>query len=109
VAPPRRVASQSVLQENLVDSFTHVINSLLQLVIALGNLIVGGIITIELWLRAQLDHFGLPANVQTVILVALAALLIIGSLRLFGGLIRVAVILVLILIAVHIMLPALQH
>jgi hypothetical protein len=92
-----------------VDSFTHVVNSLLQLVIALGDLIVGGIITIELWLRAQLTQFGLPPNIQTVILVALAALLIIASLRLFGGLIRVAVVLVLILIAVHILLPVLQH
>jgi hypothetical protein len=109
MAVTRPDAQRFVLQENSVDSFTHVINSLLQLVIQLGNIIVGGIVTIELWLRDQLTHFGLPSSIQTAILVALAALLIIASLRLFGGLIRVAVVLVLILIAVHILLPVLQH
>jgi hypothetical protein len=92
-----------------VDSFAHVINSLLQLLIQLGDLIVAGIITVELWIRGQLSQLGLPQNVQTVILFALAALLIIGSLRLFGGLIRVAIVLVLILIAIHIITPMVQH
>jgi hypothetical protein len=92
-----------------VDSFTHVIRSLLDLLIELGNLIVAGIVTVELWLRAQLMQFGVPPTIQTVILLALAALLIIGCLRLFGGLIRIAVVLVLILIAIHIVMPLIQH
>jgi hypothetical protein len=98
-----------VLQESMVNSFTHMISTLLQLTIEVGNVIVGAIVAIELWLRAQLGHFGLPPNIQTIILLVLAAVLIIGSLRLFGGLIRLAVILVLILIAIHIVLPLLQH
>jgi hypothetical protein len=98
-----------VVQESIVDRFEHTINSLLQLLIDLGNLIVGGIVTLELWLRAQLAQFGLPPGIQTVIMIALAVLLIIGSLRLFGGLIRVALVLVLILIAIHIVLPVLPH
>ena len=92
-----------------MDSFTNVVNSLLQLLIRLGNLIVGGIIAIEVWLRDQLAQFGLSPAIQTVIMLALAALLIMTALRLFGGLIRVAVVLVLILIAVHILLPVLPH
>jgi hypothetical protein len=92
-----------------VNSFTHLINSLLQLLIDLGNLILGGIITVELWLRTQLGQFGLPPMVQTLILLALAALLIVVSLQLFRGLIRAAAVLVLILIAIHIVLPVLQH
>jgi hypothetical protein len=92
-----------------VNSFTQMINELLQLLIQFGNIIVAGIVTIELWLRAQLAQFGLSSNIQTVILVALAVVLIIGTLRLFGGLIRVAVVLILILIAIHIVLPILQH
>jgi hypothetical protein len=92
-----------------VDSFTHVINNLLQFLIRLGDLIVGVIVTIELWLRAQLMQLGVAPPVQTVILIALAAVLILGSLRLFGGLIRVAVVLILILIAIHILMPVLQH
>jgi hypothetical protein len=98
-----------IVQETTVNSFTHVINTLLQLLISLGNVIVAGIVAIELWLRAELGHFGLPPNVQTIILIALALLLILGSLRLFGGLVRAAVVLVLILIAIHILLPILQH
>ena len=92
-----------------MDSFRHVASTLLQLLIQLGDLIVAGIVTIELWLRAQLAQFGLPPNIQTAILVVLAALLIIGALRLFGGLIRIAVVLVLILIAIHILMPLTQH
>jgi len=92
-----------------VDSFTHVINSLLQLMIELGNLVVSGLITLELWLRDQLAQLGLSPPIQTVIMVAIAALLIVGALRVFGGLIRIAVVLVLILIAIHILLPILPH
>lgn len=92
-----------------MNSLTQVLNTLLQLLIQLGNLIVAAIVAIELWLRAVLGQAGLPPMVQTVILVALAVLLIVGSLRLFGGLIRVAVVLVLLLIAVHIVLPVLHQ
>lgn len=92
-----------------MDSFTRLVRSLLQLLIQLANIIVTAVLTIELWLRAHLVYFGLPPVVQTVIMVALAALLILGSLRLFGGLIRTIMVLVLILIALHILLPVLPH
>ena len=92
-----------------MDSFSHVINQLLQLLIALGHALVAALITIELWLRTQLGQLGLTPSVQTAIMVGIAAVLILGSLKLFGGLIRVAVILVLILVAIHIVLPVLSH
>jgi hypothetical protein len=86
----------------------QVLNSLLELVIKLGDLIVGAIIAIEIWLRGQLAMLGLPPLVQTVLLIACAALLILAALRLFGGLVRIAVILVLLLIALHILMPVLH-
>jgi hypothetical protein len=92
-----------------VDSFAHVINTLLQLLVRLGDIIVGGIVTLELWTRDQLAQFGLAPQVQTVIMLAIAVVLILLAFRLFGGLIRVAVVLVLILIALHIVMPVLQH
>jgi hypothetical protein len=98
-----------ILQETAVDSFKNVINSLLHLIIELGDVIVGWIVIIEMWLRAQLMQLGVAPQLQTVILLALAVVLILGALKLFGGLIRVAVVLVLILIAIHIMMPVLQH
>jgi hypothetical protein len=96
-------------QENTVDSFSRVINGLLQILIDLGGLIVAAIVTIELWLRGQLAHLGLPQNAQTVILIAATAILIIAALRLFGGLIRVAVVLVLVIIAIHIFMPLVRY
>lgn len=91
-----------------MDNFRRALDSILQLILRIGDLIVAGILTIELWLRGQLEQFGLSPIIQTTILVVLAALLIVGSLRLFGGLIRIAVILVLLLIAIHILFPVFQ-
>jgi hypothetical protein len=96
-------------QETTVDSFKHVINNLLQLLIQLGDVIVGWIVIIENALREQLMHLGVAPPLQTIILLALAVILILGALKLFGGLIRVAVVLVLILIALHVLMPILHH
>jgi hypothetical protein len=98
-----------VLQESTVDSFTDAINSLLQLLLRLGSLIISALIAIEIWIRDHLAQFGLPPNVQTIIMLAVAAVLIVGSLRLFGGLIRVGVVIILILVAIHIVMPILPH
>ncbi len=92
-----------------MQSFSQFVTSLLHALVQLGNVIVAALVALELWLRGQLAQMGLPPLMQTVVMLALAALLIIGSLRLFGGLIRVIVVLVLILIALHILLPALPH
>ena len=92
----------------MVD-FRQTVNSLLQLLLELADLIIAGILTIESWLRGQLTQLGVPQNVQTAILLALAVLLVLGSLRLFGGLIRVALVLVLILIAFRMVIPIVPH
>ncbi len=92
-----------------MDAVTHAIHALLQLLIEIGSLILAGILAIELWLRAQLTLLGVPPAIQTVLLVALAAVLILAALRLFGGLIRVAVVLILLLVVIHVLLPVLQH
>lgn len=93
----------------MVDSFKHVINSLLHLLTQFGDIIVGWIVIIEDALRGQLMQLGVAPQLQTVILLAVAVLLILGALKLFGGLIRIAVVLVLILIALHMLMPIFQH
>jgi hypothetical protein len=98
-----------VAQESAVDSFTDVINSLIQLLIKIGNLAVNGLVAIELWTREQLALLGLSPQLQTVVMLVLAVVLILGAFRLFGGLVRVAFVVVLILVAIHIMLPILPH
>ncbi len=92
-----------------MDSFSRMINSLLRLIITLGNIVLAGIVAIELWVRGQLAQLGVPKTLQTVILVTVAILLIIASLRIFGGLIRVALVLVLVLIGLHILAPLLVN
>ena len=92
-----------------MDAFTHAVRALLNLLIELGSLILAGILAIELWLRAQLTLLGLPPAVQTVLLIALAVVLILAALRLFGGLIRVAVVLLLLLVVVRAVQPILPH
>jgi len=88
-----------------VDRFNDTINSLLALLIRLGDLIVTGLKAGEVWLRGQLVALGVPAELQIVIMLALAALLILGVVRMFGGLIRILVVLILLLVAARVLLP----
>ena len=92
-----------------MSSAQQFIDALLRLLIQFGNLVMGFILTIELWLRSQLDQFGVSHNVGTVILLAVALFLIVTALRLFGGLIRVALILFLLLLLIDLLLPVVQH
>lgn len=88
-------------------SFRQAIDSLLHVIIQIGTLLMAAIVAIEAWLRHALAQTGLPLGAQTVLMLVAAALLILASLRLFGGLIRIAVVLVLVLIAIHLIVPAL--
>jgi hypothetical protein len=92
-----------------VDAFTQAISSLVRLLIQFGDLILAGIVAAEQWLRGQLTVLGVPASIQMVLLVALAVVLVLAALRLFGGLIRVAVVLVLLLIVIHALLPVIRQ
>lgn len=83
-------------------------DALLRLVTLLGVTALAILSGVEVWLHQELRHLGVPRPAQTPILVVVAALLILGSLRLFGGLIRIAAVLVLVLMAIHIVMPAVQ-
>jgi hypothetical protein len=93
----------------MLDSLSQTLDALLQLITRLGDLVVLGLAAAEAWLRAQLTLLGVAPQIQTVLLLALAFLLILSALRWFGGLIRVAVILVLLLFGFHALLPLIQH
>jgi hypothetical protein len=83
------------------------IDTLLGLLIQFGLAVAAILTGFELWLRGELQHLGVPHTVQTPVLLVVAVLLVLGSLRLFGGLIRVVVVLILVLIAIHIVMPVL--
>ncbi len=89
-------------------AFNQFLETALHLLVQLGDLVLAGLVALELWLRDGLTQLDVPRPIQTVLLVAMAALLIVAALRLFGGLIRVAVIVVLVLIAIHVLLPVIQ-
>jgi hypothetical protein len=91
-----------------VGNLEAAINTLLQLLKQFGVAIAALLTEFELWLRGQLRQLGVPHSIQTVILIAVAAFLVVGAVRLFGGLIRVAVVLILILLAIHLVLPISQ-
>jgi hypothetical protein len=90
--------------ENLKAAVDAVLRLLMQIGIALAALLTG----LELWLRQELQRPGVPHAAQTVILIVVTALLILGSLRLFGGLLRFAAVLILVLIVLDLVVPVLQ-
>jgi hypothetical protein len=96
------------MRETIVDALNHALETLLRLVIQVGDLIVAGIVAIELWLKSALAQAGLPPAIQTALLITLAVALIITALRMFGGLIRVAFVVVLLLIGISLLMPILR-
>ena len=55
-----------------MDDFTRALDSLLRVIVLLGDLIVARIQVIELWIRMRFDSWGLPPQVQTALLVTAA-------------------------------------
>jgi hypothetical protein len=94
-------------KESSVENLQAAIASLLQPLKQLGLALAAILTQLELLLRSQLQQLGVPQALQTVLLLAVAVILVLGALRLFGGFIRVAVVLILLLVAIHIVLPVL--
>jgi hypothetical protein len=104
----RDIVVETFLKETNVENLQSTINALLKLLTQFGLALAAILTGLELWLRGELRQLGVPQAAQTLILLVVAVLLILGSLRLFGGLIRVAAVLILMLIAIHILLPVIQ-
>ena len=88
-----------------MNGFSGLIGGLLTLLANIAEIILAAIVAVELWLRSALRLLGAPPLVQTIVLIALGIVLILGSIRLFSGIIRIGVVLVLILIVMHIIMP----
>ena len=85
----------------------HAIDLLLSLIAGLFGLIVAGIAAVEHGLREALAPMGIGAEGQNIILLAVAVLLIVGAIRLFGGIFAILITVVLVLLMLHILLPSL--
>lgn len=91
-----------------MSQFQAAIDTLLKLLIQFALAIAAVLTEVELWFRGVLQQLGVPHTYQTVLLLLVAVVLVLGSLRLFGGIVRIAVVLILVLIAIHIVMPVLQ-
>jgi hypothetical protein len=79
----------------------HIAHVLLQVLNLLAGLVFGVLAFFEDGLAHAMTQMGLPHPVQTVLAVFLALLILVAAFRLFGGFIRVVVIVVVLAIVVH--------
>jgi hypothetical protein len=89
----------------MMEQVDQAITKLLALIRSLVDLVLGGLAAIEVWLRGQLAGLGVAPPIQTIILIAVAVLLIAVTLRLFGGVLRAVVVIFLVLLALHALIP----
>jgi len=78
------------------------------LIFGLFALIMTAIAAIELLLRDWLTRAGVTGQLQSVVLVVTAVLLILAALRLFGGIFGLLITIFLILVVVHVLVPGMQ-
>jgi hypothetical protein len=81
------------------------ITNLLALIRELVDLVLSGLAAIEVWVRHELAGLGVAPPIQTIILIAIAVVLIAVTLRLFGGVLRAVVAIFLVLLALHVLIP----
>ena len=85
----------------------HAIDVVVSLIAGLFGLIVAGIAAVEHVLREALIPTGIGRDGQNLVLLAVAVLLIIAAIRLFGGIFAVLISIVLVLLILHVLLPGL--
>ena len=89
----------------MLERVNQAITELLALIRRLVDLVLSGLAAIEIWFRHQLAGLGVAGPIQTIILIAIAVVLIAVALRLFGGVLRAVVVIFLVLLALHALLP----
>jgi hypothetical protein len=92
-----------------MDDLARVVGDIIRLLLRAGESFVSGLEAVEISFRDQMTIMGVSPPVQTVLMVLAAIALILLSVRLFGGLIRFAVILILALLAINLLLPSMLH
>jgi hypothetical protein len=83
---------------NILDNFAH---GLLVVLSAFSRFIMGLLEMVEGWARELMHGAGLSLDVQTVLLIFVLSMFLVGVLRLLGGRLRLMIALVLILILAH--------
>jgi hypothetical protein len=87
---------------------THAINTITSIITLLFGLVMEAIGAVDAALAALMTAAGLPANLQVIILLVAAILLIIFAIRVLGGVFGVLLIILLILLIMHRLAPGMQ-
>jgi len=87
---------------------THAINTITSIITLLFGLVMEAIGAVDTALAALMTSAGLPANLQLIILLVAAILLIIFAIRVLGGVFGVLLIILLILLIMHRLAPGMQ-
>ena len=91
-----------------MDSVDKAFGLVKSLLLDLFALILGVFVFIEGWARGVLAQAGVPRDLANVVLIALAIALFILVARIFGGLIRVLLVVFLALLLIHLLLGTAQ-
>ncbi len=86
----------------------HAINTITSIIMMLFGLIMEAIGAVDGALAALMTSAGLPPNVQVIILLVVAILLMIFAIRVLGGVFGVLLIILLLLLVVHRLAPGMQ-
>ncbi len=85
-----------------VNNALHLVGHWIEALLSLLMSIFG---TVEVMAHNAMTRAGLPSDVQEVVLLAVGVIFILGALRIFGGLLRLLVIVLLILFLLHVVAP----
>ncbi len=78
------------------------------LILGLLAVIMAAMATIEEFLRRLMTQAGIDGQLQKIVLIVVAVLLILAALRLFGRVFGVLIAIFLILLVIHVLLPGLS-
>lgn len=84
-----------------MDQGQHLIETALALLWHAAGTLLGAVAPVETWLRAAMARLGVPPDLQSAVLVVGAVVLGLSLLRALGGLLRIALVLVLLVLAVQ--------
>ncbi len=87
---------------------THAIDTITAIIMMLFGLVMEAIGIVDGALAALMTSVGLPPDVQVIVLIVAAVLLIIFAIRVLGGVFGVLLVVLLILLLMHRLVPGMQ-
>ena len=87
---------------------THAIDLVVSIIMTLAGLVMEAIGVADAFLAGLMTSAGLPPNVQLIVLIVVALMLIVFAIRVLGGVFGVLLIVLLILLIVHRLVPGMQ-